>query len=121
MSVYFFAHVEVLIFEYELRVSSMYATYRMAKEKRLPCLVGAVDTKRTMYLPGGGSKVIGKGIGKGGMRCKRIHLHRHTAIDGISKPAIRRLARKGGVKRLSGMIYKETRAALRAFLEVSET
>ena len=38
-------------------------------------------------------------------------------IDGITKPAIRRLARKGGVKRISGMMYEETRKVLKTFLE----
>lgn len=36
---------------------------------------------------------------------------------GISKPAIRRLARRAGCKRISGLIYDETRAALVTFLE----
>ena len=31
---------------------------------------------------------------------------------GITKPAIRRLARRGGVKRISGLIYEETRGVL---------
>ena len=38
-------------------------------------------------------------------------------LEGITKPAIRRLARRGGVKRISGLIYKETRGVLKAFLE----
>ncbi|UYV76368.1 HIST2H4A [Cordylochernes scorpioides] len=38
-------------------------------------------------------------------------------IQGITKPAIRRLARRGGVKRISGLIYKETRGVLKVFLE----
>ena len=38
-------------------------------------------------------------------------------IQGITKPAIRRLARRGGVKRISGLVYEETRAVLRVFLE----
>merc|ERR1712080_334511 len=38
-------------------------------------------------------------------------------IQGITKPAIRRLARRGGVKRISGLIYEEVRAVLRVFLE----
>ena len=38
-------------------------------------------------------------------------------IQGISKPAIRRLARRGGVKRISGLVYEETRGVLRVFLE----
>jgi histone H4 len=33
------------------------------------------------------------------------------------KPAIRRLARRGGVKRISGLIYEETRGVLKVFLE----
>ena len=38
-------------------------------------------------------------------------------LTGITKPAIRRLARRGGVKRISGLIYEETRGVLKVFLE----
>jgi histone H4 len=38
-------------------------------------------------------------------------------IQGITKPAIRRLARRGGVKRISALIYEETRGVLKSFLE----
>jgi histone H4 len=38
-------------------------------------------------------------------------------IQGITKPAIRRLARRGGVKRISGDIYEEIRGMLRYLLE----
>ena len=38
-------------------------------------------------------------------------------LEGITKPAIRRLARRGGVKRISGLIYEETRGVLKVFLE----
>ena len=38
-------------------------------------------------------------------------------IHGITNPAIRRLARRGGVKRISALIYEETRSVLRVFLE----
>jgi histone H4 len=38
-------------------------------------------------------------------------------LTGITKPAIRRLARRGGVKRISGLIYEETRGVLKIFLE----
>ncbi|XP_038128808.1 uncharacterized protein LOC119775029 isoform X1 [Cyprinodon tularosa] len=38
-------------------------------------------------------------------------------IQGITKPAIRRLARCVGVKRISGLIYEETRGVLKVFLE----
>ena len=40
-----------------------------------------------------------------------------TRRVGITKPAIRRLARRGGVKRISGLIYEETRGVLKIFLE----
>lgn len=42
-------------------------------------------------------------------------------IQGITKPAIRRLARRGGVKRISGLIYEETRGVLKIFLESEYT
>ncbi|KAI5081899.1 hypothetical protein GOP47_0001642 [Adiantum capillus-veneris] len=38
-------------------------------------------------------------------------------IHGITKPTIRRLARRGGLKRISGLIYEETRGVLKIFLE----
>jgi len=53
----------------------------------------------------------------------KVGAKRHTkkslkeTILGITKPAIRRLARRGGVKRISTLIYEETRNALRSFLE----
>jgi len=57
----------------------------------------------------------GKGLGKGGT--KRHNKVLRDNIQGITKPAIRRLARRGGVKRISGLIYEETRAVLKIFLE----
>ncbi|KAK0525175.1 Histone H4 [Tilletia horrida] len=45
-----------------------------------------------------------------------LKIHRDN-IQGITKPAIRRLARRGGVKRISGLIYNETRGVLKLFLE----
>ncbi|GLG99232.1 Histone H4 [Gryllus bimaculatus] len=38
-------------------------------------------------------------------------------IQGIIKPAIRRSARCGGVKRISDLIYEETRGVLKVFLK----
>jgi len=57
----------------------------------------------------------GKGLGKTGAKRHRKILRDN--IQGITKPAIRRLARRGGVKRISGLIYEETRAVLKNFLE----
>jgi len=49
----------------------------------------------------------GKGLGKGG--AKRTRKVLRDNILGVTKPAIRRLARRGGVKRISGLVYEETR------------
>lgn len=38
-------------------------------------------------------------------------------IQGVTKPAIRRLARRGGVKRINGLLYQETRGCLVLKLE----
>ncbi|KAH0531991.1 hypothetical protein TsFJ059_000745 [Trichoderma semiorbis] len=56
----------------------------------------------------------GKTIGTGVKRHRKIL---RDSIHGVTKPAIRRLARRGGVKRISAMVYEETRVALKAFLE----
>ena len=53
----------------------------------------------------------GKGLGKGGAKRHRKVLRDN--IQGITKPAIRRLARRGGVKRISGLVYEEVRNILR--------
>ncbi|CAG8467470.1 5573_t:CDS:2 [Dentiscutata erythropus] len=62
-------------------------------------------------------KGLGKGLGKGG----KVSAQRHRKllrenIRGITKPAIRRLARRGGVKRISADIYENARSALKDFL-----
>jgi len=67
-----------------------------------------------LTVPSGGKG--GKGLGKGGAKRHRKILRDN--IQGITKPAIRRLARRGGVKRISAMIYEETRGVLKTFLEV---
>src|ERR1700710_587520 len=57
----------------------------------------------------------GKGLGKGGAKRHRKVLRDN--IRGITKPAIRRLARRGGVKRISGLLYEEVRGVLKTFVE----
>ncbi|KAL0209009.1 hypothetical protein P9112_011596 [Eukaryota sp. TZLM1-RC] len=59
----------------------------------------------------------GKGLGKTGIPARRHKKNLRDNIQGITKPAIRRLARRGGVKRISALIYDETRTVLRTFLE----
>lgn len=57
----------------------------------------------------------GKGLGQGGAKRHRKVLR--DSIHGITKFDIRRLARRGGVKRISGLIYEETRSVLKVFVE----
>ncbi|KAL6092277.1 hypothetical protein STEG23_026805 [Scotinomys teguina] len=71
------------------------------------------DSFRFLVMSGRGKG--GKGLGKGGAKRHRKVLRDN--IQGITKPAIRRLARRGGVKRISGLIYEETRGVLKVFLE----
>ncbi|KAH7353637.1 histone-fold-containing protein [Plectosphaerella cucumerina] len=66
---------------------------------------------RPAYPPGGGK---GKGKGMGAKRHRKIL---KDTITGITKPAIRRLARRGGVKRISASIYDEVRVAIKLRLE----
>ncbi|XP_018496198.1 uncharacterized protein LOC108864634 [Galendromus occidentalis] len=73
------------------------------------------DTNFAVQVIMSGRGKGGKGLGKGGAKRHRKVLRDN--IQGITKPAIRRLARRGGVKRISGLIYEETRGVLKVFLE----
>ena len=54
-------------------------------------------------------------MGKGGAKRHRKVLRDN--IQGITKPAIRRLARRGGVKRISGLVYEEVSVLCAATLQ----
>jgi histone H4 len=61
----------------------------------------------------------GRGMGKRGIGMGGAKRHSKVVIntlDGIKNGAIRRLARKGGVKRLNRTVYDESRYALSMFL-----
>ena len=59
----------------------------------------------------------GKAYGKLPSKKRVSHGTRsRPVIEGVTKPAIRRLARRGGVKRISSDIYKEVRDVLQLFL-----
>ncbi|GLJ06730.1 hypothetical protein SUGI_0046480 [Cryptomeria japonica] len=75
--------------------------------------IGFLESQGFLKMSGRGKG--GKGLGKGGAKRHRKVLRDN--IQGITKPAIRRLARRGGVKRISGLIYEETRGVLKIFLE----
>lgn len=59
-------------------------------------------------------KKSGEAKGQGTKRMKKVL---RDNIRGITKPAIRRLARRGGVKRISGTVYEEVRGILKGFVE----
>nr|AFY23221.1 histone H4.1 [Hematodinium sp. SG-2012] len=93
--------------------------YEHHKKVQMSLKAGGLDPKEKMKCA---KRPLGemdfaevKKIGKGGGKRHRKVLRDN--IQGITKPAIRRLARRGGVKRISGLIYEETRIVLRGFLE----
>lgn len=53
-----------------------------------------------------------------GLKIKRHRVVLRDNIQGITKGSIRKLARRGGVKRLSGLVYEEVRGCLKDFLTV---
>ena len=62
----------------------------------------------------------GKGKGKSGgkMAAQRMKMHQSKpTIEGITKGDIRRLARKGGVKRIALDVYGEARQTIRGFIQ----
>lgn len=69
----------------------------------------------------GRGKGLGKELGKGIGKSKHPGAKRHRKIlreniMGVTRPAIRRIARRGGVKRISEGIYTEARSALQDWL-----
>lgn len=57
---------------------------------------------------------FGKGVGKGGAR---RHRPLRNNVDGITKPAIKRLAQRAGIASLSGVVYEHTRYQMKAIME----
>ncbi|XP_030602016.1 uncharacterized protein LOC115791868 [Archocentrus centrarchus] len=101
-------------FKTDLRFqSSAVMALQEASEAYLVGLFEDTNLEETVTMSGRGKG--GKGLGKGGAKRHRKVLRDN--IQGITKPAIRRLARRGGVKRISGLIYEETRGVLKVFLE----
>ncbi|KAL2754354.1 hypothetical protein ACRALDRAFT_1042000 [Sodiomyces alcalophilus JCM 7366] len=81
----------------------------------VPARGGPSGLKRGMARPMPGASGAHTGKGKTGGKAFGAKRHRKIMKDtirGITKPAIRRLARRGGVKRISGGIYDEVRTCL---------
>merc|ERR1711990_1239158 len=85
---------------------------QIRKNIKLQKLLKQLNSAQKMVGKGKGMKGVGK---HGGKRHARKNVR--ATIDGITRPAIRRLCRRGGVKRISSFIYDDTRAVLRSFLE----
>ena len=64
---------------------------------------------------GKGGKGVGKGVGKVAAK-RHARKTNRPLLEGVTKPAIRRLARRGGVKRISFFIYDYARDVLKGFL-----
>ncbi|XP_069420386.1 histone H4-like [Ovis canadensis] len=85
----------------------------MHSKQRLYALKGLQQTEGTLLFSGleiSGRGKGGKVLGKGGAKRHRKVLRDY--IQGITKPAIRRLARRG-VKLISGLIYEQIRGVMR--------
>lgn len=81
------------------------------------CLKSMPSNPYLCYTAGIGKG--GKGVGgKGKVGTMRTVQKRHcrSCLEGVSKASIRRLARRGGVKRLSNFIYDDIRKILKTFL-----
>lgn len=65
------------------------------------------------YGVGKGKRGLGMGKGKGALGFKKRY---RDNILSVTKPSIRRLARRGGIKRISSMMYDESRFVLKEFL-----
>ena len=73
-------------------------------------------------VPGGkgGGARRGKGGRSGGRKIddkRRQRLVLRDAVHGISRASFCRMARRGGVERISGLIYEEMRGVMKVFME----
>jgi histone H4 len=59
-------------------------------------------------------KRSGESKGAGSKRLKKVV---SNSVRGVTSPAIRRLARRAGIKRISGLLYDEVRGVLKSFVE----
>ena len=102
-----------LVTQVRIRVTNSHWTVPEVKQSAHHPVFKVAQNSLSIIMSGRGKG--GKGLGKGGAKRHRKVLRDN--IQGITKPAIRRLARRGGVKRISGLIYEETRGVLKVFLE----
>ena len=63
------------------------------------------------------AKASKSGVAAKGVASKRVKKVLKANSTGVTKGSIRRLARRGGVKRISGLLYDEVRGVLASFVE----
>ena len=79
------------------------------------CLLWLIDERSNLTaLKMAKGKKSGESKGTSSKRLKKVV---RDSVRGVTKPAIRRLARRGGVKRISGLLYEEVRGVLKSFVE----
>ena len=88
---------------------------KVAKKKKGQGTGSSTVARKGKEINGHNNKKLPK-KSQGGTQKKYRKVLRDN-IQGITKPALRRLARRGGVKRISGLIYEETRGVLKTMLE----
>ncbi|KAJ8544219.1 hypothetical protein ON010_g12048 [Phytophthora cinnamomi] len=88
---------------------------RPTSRAAVDCVAEAEDRKVVYTIGMSGQGNGARGLGQGGATRHRKILRDN--IQGITGPAIRRLARRAGIIRISGLVYHETRAVLRVFLD----
>ncbi|KFY07130.1 hypothetical protein V492_07420 [Pseudogymnoascus sp. VKM F-4246] len=73
---------------------------------------------KSRFTPGGKGTAVPNSSGTRGVGARRHRKIMRDSIHGITKNDIKRLARRGGVKRISAMIYDDTREAMKAHLQM---
>jgi histone H4 len=86
---------------------------------KAPKLTEQVKALKTLVLLSDEEKFEPESLKKDGSKRGRqkVRTVLRDSIQGITRPCICRLARRGGVKRVSGAMYEDTRSVLKLFLE----
>ena len=79
-----------------------------------------MSTTASTAMPTSSSSFVriqtGKGKGKGGKARGKLFNKKVDCMLSLTKPAIRRLMRRGGVKRICGAVYEELRGVVKGFM-----
>ncbi|KAG2784665.1 hypothetical protein PC129_g15252 [Phytophthora cactorum] len=86
--------------------------FNVVVESNVLSLAAPFSKGKPLVMYGRCNGAHGRGQGGAARHCKVICYN----TQGITRPAIRRLARRAGVIRISTLVFRETRAVLRVFL-----